>query len=137
MAEGPEKSLHEVVEELALYPIEAFEFVNQGLTYTVRKLHGAEPSEKEQETQKRSRHVSGAQLCEGLREYALMQWGLLAEAVLRRWNITSTFDFGKIVWTMVENGFMQRTDQDSIEDFRNVFDFKSAFGSGYKIESKS
>jgi uncharacterized repeat protein (TIGR04138 family) len=124
----PSKSLQDVVDDLGLYPPEAFDFVQQGLTYTVQKLHG---EEKDPEA---SRHVSGRQLCEGLREYALSQWGFLASVVLRRWNIRSTLDFGRIVFALVENGFMQKTEQDTVEDFRNVFAFDCAFEEGYKIQ---
>jgi uncharacterized repeat protein (TIGR04138 family) len=134
----PEKSLKEVVEALGVYPVEAFNFVQQGLGYTVQKIHGQrqEKESKDPKEPKASRHVSGQQLCEGLKEYALLQWGMMAEAVLRRWNITTTFDFGRIVFTLVENGFMQQTEEDTVEDFRNVYDFKTAFAAGYKIESK-
>ena len=47
--------------------------------------------------------------------------------VLRRWNITSTLDFGRIVFALIEVKQMQRTEDDSIDDFRNVYDFKTAF----------
>ena len=73
----------------------------------------------------------------GLREFALQRWGLMARTVLQRWNITSTFDFGRIVFAMVENDLMQKTDEDSIEDFRNVYDFKTAFEADYPIEIKA
>src|SRR5687768_8664566 len=125
----PEKTLQQIVEEVGLYPAEAFEFVQQGLSYTVHKLHGEVTEEK-----KVSRHVSGQDLCDGLREFALMNWGLLARTVLARWNVRKTLDFGRIVFALVDNGYMQKTDDDTIEDFRDVFDFKSAF-ENYKIES--
>jgi uncharacterized repeat protein (TIGR04138 family) len=122
-----DRTLQDIVDELDRYPIDAFCFVQHGLEFTVRKLHGEEPDPKA------SRHVSGQQLCEGLREFALNNWGLLAGTVLRRWNVTSTYDFGRIVYAMVNNGFMQKTDDDSIEDFRGVYDFRKAFESGYRI----
>jgi uncharacterized repeat protein (TIGR04138 family) len=130
--ESESRSLQDVIEDLGLYPPEAFEFVQRGLQHTVEKLHGTaerEPGE--------SRHVSGQQLCEGLREFALGQWGLMAGVVLHRWNVRGTWDFGRIVFALVENGFMQKTDDDSIEDFRNVFRFDEAFGSEYRIEIRS
>jgi uncharacterized repeat protein (TIGR04138 family) len=34
---------------------------------------------------------------------------------------------------MVDNGLMQKTEQDTIEDFRDVYDFRTAFESGYRI----
>ena len=124
----PEKPLHKIVEEVGLYPVEAFEFVQQGLSYTVHKLHGDVKDEKV------SRHVSGQDLCDGLREFALMNWGLLARTVLARWNVRKTIDFGRIVFALVDNGYMQKTDDDTLDDFRDVFDFKTAF-ENYKIES--
>ena len=127
----PGKTLEEVVTEVGLYPIEAYEFVQRGLTYTVGKLHGdlKDPSA--------CRHVSGPQLCEGLREFALLEWGMLALTVLARWNIRRTIDFGRIVFAMVDNGWMSKTDEDDVEDFRDVYEFKSAFETKYRIEMKA
>jgi uncharacterized repeat protein (TIGR04138 family) len=126
----PDKSLEEVVDEVGLYPIEAYEFIQQGLGYTVNKVHGAPEKKKTM-----SRHVAGEDLCVGLREFALMKWGLLARTVLSRWNINKTFDFGRIVFALVDSGYMQKTDQDDIEDFRDVYDFKTAFEGEYRIEA--
>ena len=119
--------MQQVVDDLGLYPPEAYAFIQQGLSYTVQRVHGKVKDPKA------SRHVNGADLCEGLRELALQQWGRLARTVLRRWNVTSTLDFGRIVFAMVEAGLMQKTDDDTLEDFRNVFDFRAAFESDYQI----
>jgi len=112
--------------DLGPYPQEAFEFVQRGLSFTVQKVH------ETQTDPEASRHVSGQQLCEGLREFAHRQWGMLARTVLDRWGIHGTLDFGKIVFTLIEAGQMQKTPEDSLEDFREVYDFK-AFGTGYRI----
>ena len=122
-----EKSVQQVVEDVGLYPPEAYAFIQKGLNFTVQKLHG------KQKDPKASRHVTGQDLCEGLREVALSEWGRLARAVLRRWNITSTLDFGRIVFAMVDAGLMQKTEDDSLEDFRNVYDFRAAFEVEYRI----
>jgi uncharacterized repeat protein (TIGR04138 family) len=126
----PEKSLQEVVEEVGLYPMEAFEFVQQGLSFTVNKMHG------EVRDPNKNRHVTGQDLCEGLRELALENWGLLARTVLGRWNIRKTLDFGRIVFALVDNGYMQKTEDDGIEDFKDVYDFRTAFESDYRIETR-
>ena len=83
-----------------------------------------------------SRHITGQELSEGLRDFALMQWGMLARTVLGRWNIHRTEDFGRIVFLLIENGWLSKTEQDSEADFRHVFDFDSAFGQDYRIEVK-
>jgi uncharacterized repeat protein (TIGR04138 family) len=120
------------LQELALagdYPPEAFEFVQTGLRYTASKVHNQLLKPDGQS------HISGAQLCNGLREYALSRWGIMARVVLERWNITRTLDFGHIVFSLVKAGKLGVTDKDSIEDFRDVFDF-STFERGYNIQSK-
>src|SRR5207302_1984066 len=104
-----EKSLQQLVEAVGLYPAEAYDFIQQGLSYTVQRIHGGGMKDPGA-----SRHVSGQQLCGGLREYALTQWGMLARTVLRRWNITSTLDFGRIVFALIEAGQMQKTDDDTL-----------------------
>lgn len=126
----PQKSIEQIVEEVGLYPIEAFEFVQRGLHYTVQKLFGDIKEDA-------AHHVSGRELSEGLREYALLQWGLLARTVLRRWGITRTDDFGRIVFSLVENGWMSKTEEDTPEDFREVYDFALAFEEKYRIECKA
>ena len=105
------------------YPLNAFHFVREGLGYTVQRIHEDLASRPEGE-----RHVSGQQLCLGLRDFAIQQYGMLAPTVLAHWKITRTDDFGRIVFAMIEAGLMSKTDQDSLEDFRAVFDFHEAFG---------
>jgi uncharacterized repeat protein (TIGR04138 family) len=127
----PAKSMDEVVEEVGLYPLEAYEFVQRGLSYAIQRIHGNVRDPKA------NRHVSGQQVCHGLRELALLQWGMLAKLVLQRWNVNATDDFGRIVFAMIAGGYMQKTDQDTFDDFRGVFDFAEAFEQGYRIECKS
>lgn len=105
------------------YPLEAFLFVQRGLDYTVRRVHG-EPSPHDEPA---SRHVTGRDLCLGLRDFAIEQYGLLARSVLRRWRIYTCEDFGRIVFAMIDAGLMQRTDEDTLEDFCGVYDFFDAF----------
>lgn len=110
------------------FPPQAYQFVIEGLAHTSRMIHGDDIAEDTSEAVRRSRHVNGQQLCMGLRDYALRQYGKLAGVVLRRWHIRETDDFGRIVFAMVEAQRMHKTEEDSIEDFRAVFDFDEAFG---------
>ena len=128
MPRSPEKTLQEVVEAVGAYPIEAYVFVREGLSFTADKIHGQSSGEEDA-----ARHISGRDLCLGLREFALIRWGLLARTVLRKWNITTTMDFGRIVFALVEHNHMQKTDEDDINDFRQVFDFRKAFETDYRV----
>lgn len=127
--QGRPRSIEEVADAVGVYPVEAYAFVQEGLKFTVARLHGAgRPG-------KGKGHVTGPQLAEGLREYAHVQWGLMASAVLRSWNVTTTYDFGRIVFSLIDGGILHKTDEDSIDDFRNVYDFGS-IEEAYRIESK-
>ena len=117
------------------YPIDAFLFVQRGLDFTVRRTHGealvsTDPDDAvdlDELNNEHSRHVSGAQLCWGLRDFAIEQYGLLARTLLKRWHIRESADFGRIVFAMVDNGLMLKTDDDTLADFTDIFEFDQAF----------
>lgn len=120
------------------YPLDAFLFIQRGLDFTVTRLHG-ELSETDSDTHDQveaSRHVSGQDLCRGLRDFAIKEYGLLARTVLRRWSIHACRDFGEIVFAMVDSGLMRKTDDDTIHDFNDVFDFASAFDPALMLGTK-
>jgi uncharacterized repeat protein (TIGR04138 family) len=73
------------------------------------------------------RHVSGPELLEGVRQYALKEFGPLVVTVFESWGIHSSEDFGHMVFNLIEAGIFGKTDEDSIEDFKNVYDFNEAF----------
>ena len=102
------------------YQPEAYGFVIDALRYTMEKLD-------------EHRHVNGRELLEGIREYALEQFGPMTRTVLESWGVRETMDFGEIVFSLVEAGFMRKRRQDGKEEFRNVYDFRTAFDEPYKI----
>ena len=124
MSDRPEKRLYEVIRADGRYPPDAFAFLQVGLVRAVREVYG-ENTEAEED---QPHHVSGRQLCDALRDEGKDRWGMLARTVLNRWNIHETLDFGKMVYLLVENDLMQKTEKDSVEDFRDVFGFDEAFG---------
>lgn len=82
-------------------------------------------------------HVSGRQLLEGIRELAIKEFGMMTIPVFRHWGIATTEDFGRIVWGLVEQGMMCRTERDQLSDFSGVFDFEEAFDRGYEIDTSA
>ena len=124
MTDEPRKSIQQVVQADGRYPLDAFVFLHEALERAAGDTFGEEAQAREPG----SRHVSGRQLCNALREEALERWGMLAGTVLRKWNVCSTLDFGNMVYLLVSNGLMHKTDEDSLEDFRDIFDFDESFG---------
>ncbi len=107
----------------AQLPENAFDFVREGLSYSVRAVHGEAASGDES----RSRHITGQQLCHGLRKFALDRYGQLAGTVMRRWGLRGTEDFGVIVYALIDREEMRASDRDRFEDFIEVYDFEEAF----------
>src|SRR2546426_6895137 len=117
-------SFEEAVEQIASkdprYQGDAYFFVREALDHT-QKMVGKVPKKNE------VRHVSGQELLDGIREYALQLFGPMTLTVLEEWGIKRCEDFGEIVFNMVETRLLAKTEQDSREDFRNGYDFHDAF----------
>jgi len=96
----------------------SYEFVMHALQSVIQSLD--EP-----------RHISGRELTEGVRELAIGRYGLLAKAVLEHWGIHGTEDVGRVVFAMVEHGLLVKEDDDTPEDFADLFDFEEAFETNY------
>lgn len=101
------------------YPVEAYTFVREALDFTTKTLN------KPVENQKK--HVTGNELLDGIREYAIREFGPMAATVFKTWGISKTEDFGEIVFNLVESGVLGKTDADRKEDFNNGYDFFNTF----------
>ena len=73
------------------------------------------------------RHVSGPELLDGVRQYALKEFGPMVMTVFDSWGIRSCEDMGHMVFNLIGAGVFGKTEQDSIDDFKNVYDFEEAF----------
>jgi len=100
----------------------AYDFVRLGLDHTVKEF-----KKKDVAKATRSRHVSGQELLEGLRVYALDQYGPLTKTVLNNWGVKRCSDFGDIVFNLIEYNVFSKTESDRREDFAGVYTFDEAF----------
>ena len=132
----PSPGLRRVCEYLAAHHIDLAELyerldegrVDPGVQAAIEAAGGCE---------KLNRHVSGQEFCWAVRDLALQRWGLLATLVLRGWNITSTLDFGRIVFALIQHDFMQKQPHDQLEDFDGVYDFEEALSGSFRIGEES
>jgi uncharacterized repeat protein (TIGR04138 family) len=126
------------------YPLEAYHFVQEALTFAQDVLEmGAyvdapaavdDEEEEEPETEaEASKHLTGQQLCEAIRQYAVEQYGYMALVVLKDWGITTTSDFGEIVYNLIGIGSMKKSARDRREDFDDVYDFDEVFRKQFQI----
>ena len=117
------QEFYDIIERIFLkdnrYKHDAYLFVMESLSYTQKKF-------------KRYRHVSGEELLEGMKELLLNKFGPMTITVLNYWGIRSTDDFGNIVFNLVENRVLSKTDEDNIDHFRNRYNFDEVFNQGYR-----
>ena len=118
-----ESAFFETVKKICLldqrYDPEAYVFVREALDFTITELK--KPASGPE------RHITGAELADGMRRYALQEFGPLALKVLNSWGIRRTDDLGAIVFNLVEAGEFGKRDEDSPDDFSNLYDFDEVF----------
>src|SRR4051794_6348620 len=98
---------------------DAYVFLRDALDFTTKqqkKVKGATV-----------RHVAGPELLDGVRQYALKEFGPLVLTVFDNWGIHTTEDVGNMVFNLIGAGIFGKTEEDAIEDFKNVYDFEEAF----------
>ena len=114
-----QETVLEICKKDARFQADAYFFLVEALDVTVKDIRKNQPDH--------GRHVSGKELLNGIKEYALDEFGPLTHAVFSEWGIHTTLDFGEIVFNLVEAGRLGKTESDSRDDFKNAFDFDEAF----------
>jgi uncharacterized repeat protein (TIGR04138 family) len=116
-------ALTETLKQDARYRREAYDFIFEALEFTLKKI-------------KEKRHISGQELLDGIRDYALQQFGPLAKMVFNKWGVHKTDDFGEIVFNLVNAGLLGKTEQDSKDDFKGRYDFNDVFNAKTIIDGQ-
>jgi uncharacterized repeat protein (TIGR04138 family) len=127
-----EINFEEVVEKLygqdSRFARDAYHFTREALDYTQKLIS--------RENKGAVRHVTGQELLEGIRQFALQQYGPMTATVLEEWGVRSCTDFGEIVFNMVESGLLAKTEKDTRDDFHQGYDFTEAFRKPFWPEDK-
>ena len=124
----PDEKLTELLTSDHRYSPQAYHFVFEALKHAQGKLGRSESLPREE------RHMTGQELCEGIRDLALQQFGLMTLTVFSSWGITGTSDFGQIVFNLIRSGHMKKNERDCLDDFNDVYDFEETFRKGFRIE---
>lgn len=99
----------------------SYEFVMEALSFSQKKF-------------KKSKHVTGHELLQGIKALLLKKFGPMTMNVLDYWGIKQTDDFGNIVYRLVEYKILSKDEQDHYESFKNAYDFTEVFDKGYRKE---
>ncbi len=123
------KKLQEITKKDTRFSIHAYQFIFEALDFTASKLGKKYNSSKEDE-----RHVTGQELSEGIKQYALQKFGYMTREIFEQWGITKSKDFGEIVFNLVKGELMGKTESDSVKDFDNLYDFKVEYDDKFKFD---
>jgi uncharacterized repeat protein (TIGR04138 family) len=113
-------AVRDIVERDPRYRAEGYQFLLEALDFTIQRRG------------KGRKHVSGAELLDGYRDLSLQTFGFLARSVLRQWGVETTDDVGAMVFHLIEEDLLQKTADDRLEDFHDLFDFDEAFAEGFR-----
>jgi uncharacterized repeat protein (TIGR04138 family) len=116
----------ELLQKDQRFHLDAYQFVREGLAYAQRVMKMPAQTTPSEEG-KSDHHLTGQQLCQAIREYAIEQYGYLAKTVLNSWGIHTTGDFGEIVYNLIRIKEMRKSKSDRREDFDDQYDFDTAF----------
>ena len=123
-----DNELHRKIVEIASddgrFSVNAYYFILDALRVTSKKIQKKDPGH--------SRHLSGRELSNGIRDYALSRFGCMSFTVMSIWGVNKTDDFGAIVYNLIGGGLLGKSGDDSIDDFKDLFDFKKTFLDPYE-----
>jgi uncharacterized repeat protein (TIGR04138 family) len=125
---GFAEALDSIVASDPRYQREAYVFLRDSLDFTTKQQKKAKGTTV--------RHVSGPELLEGVRQYALKEFGPMVVTVFDSWGIRSCEDIGHMVFNLIGAGIFGKTEEDSIEDFKSVYNFDEAFVKPFAPEKK-
>lgn len=115
------------------FAYEAYEFVCEGVTFTMTRLGRSRADGKKNFEQ----HVSGAELLRGICDLAVTEFGMMAPVVFKQWGIQKTDDVGTIVFNLIKAELLSKSDRDTPEDFHELFDLREALTNGFELTLES
>ena len=107
---------------------EAYHFTREALDFTQKLIS--------RENKGTVRHVTGQELLDGIRQFALQQYGPMTMTVLDEWGVKNCHHFGDIIFNMVESDLLAKTDKDTRDDFQHGYDFTDAFRKPFWPQSR-
>ena len=113
-----EQSVVSILKRDKRFDPHAYFFLKDALDYTLKRIAESNGGQ--------ARNVSGPELLEGCRDYALEQFGPMASTLMTEWSIRKCQDLGDMVFLLIEEQVFGKQDSDKQEDFSEIFDFQAS-----------
>ncbi len=114
--------LEEKIYKEKKYKIDAYLFVHEAIGHLYKKL-----GEK--------KHVTAQELLKSISDLGRKKYAPLTRIVFEYWGVKTCMDFGRIVYDMIDFKLLSKTDEDSLADFNNGYDFKTEFDENMNLPS--
>ncbi|MFA6568162.1 MAG: Minf_1886 family protein [Victivallales bacterium] len=121
------EAVRQIVKGDPRYAPEAYEFVSKAVVFTMLNLDRDKSP---------NHHVSGQELLDGFRRYAIQEFGPMAGEIMKTWGLSGSIDVGNVVFNLVNRKLLGKTENDSLADFKNGFDFEKAFSEPFKTDKR-
>jgi uncharacterized repeat protein (TIGR04138 family) len=113
-----EQSVVSILKRDKRFDPHAYFFLKDALDFTLKRIAEGNGGQ--------ARHVSGPELLEGYRDFALEQFGPMAATLMSEWGVRKCQDVGDMVFHLIEEQVFGKQDSDRREDFSEVFDFEDS-----------
>ena len=108
-----DQAVGNIQKESTQYANQAYFFLREALNHTM--------AEVQKDTQRQEgQHVNATELCNGFKDLALKEFGIMAWSVMSTWGVRSSEDIGSMVFQLIEKGVLGRNENDSESDFEKI-----------------
>jgi uncharacterized repeat protein (TIGR04138 family) len=119
------EAVRQIVKDDPRYALEAYEFVSKAVVFTMLSLSRDKSP---------NHHISGQELLDGFRRYAIQEFGPMAGEIMKSWGFSNSSDVGNVVFNLVNRNLLGKTENDSLSDFKNGLDFERAFSEPFETD---
>jgi uncharacterized repeat protein (TIGR04138 family) len=123
---GFAEAVERILTEDPRYHRDVYAFMRDALDFTVKL--------QKKNKEGVSRHVTPQQLLDGVRLFALKEFGPMVPTVFGYWEVKSCADLGHIVFNMISKEILGKNETDTQEQFSGGYDFHEAFVAPYLPE---
>ncbi len=123
-----EQSVVSILKREKRFDPHAYFFLKDALDFTLKRIAEGNGG--------MARHVSGPELLEGFRDFALEQFGPMGSTLMREWGIRKCQDVGDMVFHLIEEQVFGKQDSDSREDFAGTFDLDDSLVTPFLPQSQ-
>ena len=120
-----EDAVSRIVRKDPRFAERAYSFLKDALDFTMQRVE-----ERENGSQ---RHVSGQELLEGFRDYALAQFGRIFKTLH---VLSNGKNVGEMVFLLIEEDVFSKQPEDSLDDFKGFMSFRKAFEEPYEFQDQ-